>query len=84
MGPNGENTVGKNFFDANGNQNAQNYMNSGEEQLIAFGEAIIENVGMETDKNPRTVTFKLSQTQSGTSSSTATSPSPVSNDCLSR
>ena len=32
-------------------------MNSGEEQLIAFKEATIENVGMGTDKNPRTVTF---------------------------
>ena len=59
-------------------------MNSGEEQLIAFGEATIENVGMGTDKNPRTVTFELSQAQSGASSSTPTSPTLVSSDCVSR
>ena len=46
LGPNGENTVGKRILDANGDQNAQNCTNSGEEQLIAFGEATIENVGM--------------------------------------
>ena len=40
-------------------------MNSGEEQLIAFQEATIENVGMGTDKNPRTVRFELLQAQSG-------------------
>ena len=79
-GPNGENTVGKRILDANGDQNTQNCMNSGEEQLIAFWEATIENVGMGTDKTPRTVTFELSQAQSGASSSTPTSPS----DCLSR
>ena len=60
-GPNGENTVGKRILDAN--QNAQNCTNSGEEQLIAFGEATIENVGMGTDKNSRTVTFELSQAE---------------------
>ena len=58
--------------------------NSGEEQLIAFGEATIENVGMGTDKNSRTVTFELSQAKSGTSSSTTTPPPLVSSDCLSR
>ena len=84
LGPNGENTVGKRILDANGNQNTQNCMNSGEEQLIAFGEATIENVGMGTDKNPRTVTFELSQAQSGASSSTPTSPPLVSSDCVSR
>ena len=83
-GPNGENTVGKRILDANGDQNAQNCMNSGEKQLIAFGEATIENVGMGTDKNPRTVTFELSQAQSGASSSTPTSPPFVSSECLSR
>ena len=57
LGPNGENTVGKRILDANGDQNAQNCTNYGEEQLIAFGEATIENVGMGTDKNSRTVTF---------------------------
>ena len=58
-GPNGENTVEKRILDANRYQNTQNCMNSGEEQLIAFGEATIENVGMGTDKNPKTVTFEL-------------------------
>ena len=69
-GPNGKNTVGKRILDANGDQNTQDYENSGEEQLIAFGEATIENVGMGADKNPRTVTFELSQAQSGASSLT--------------
>ena len=72
LGPNGENTVGKRLLDANGDQNAQNCTNSGEEQPIAFGEATIKNVGMGTKKTPRTVTFELSQAKSGTSSSTAT------------
>ena len=71
LGPNGENTVGKRILDTNGDQNAQN---SGEEELVAFGEATIENVGMGTDKTSRTVTFELSQAQSGTNSLTATSP----------
>ena len=83
LGPNGENTVGKRILDANGDENTQNCENSGEEQLIAFGEATIENVGMETDKNPRTVTFELSQAQSGASSSTPTSPPLVSSGCVS-
>ena len=82
--PNGENTVGKRILDANGDLNTQNCMNSGEEQLIAFGEATIENVGMGTDTNPRTVTFELSQAQSGASSLTPTSPPLVSSDCVSR
>ena len=60
-GPNGENTVAKRILDANGDQNAQNCGNSGEEQLTAFGEATIENIGMGTDKNPRTATFEPSQ-----------------------
>ena len=77
MGPNGDNTVGRRILDTNGDQNIQ-------EQLIAFGETRIENVGMGTDKNPRTVTFELSQAQSGASSLTLTSPPLVSSDCLSR
>ena len=84
LGSNEENTVGKRILDANGDQNIQNCENYGEEQLIAFGEATIENVGMETDKNPRTVTFELPQAQSGESSMTPTSPPLVSSDCLSR
>ena len=83
-GPNGENIVGKRILDANGDKNTQNSVNSGEEQLIAFGEATIETVGMGTDKNPRTVTFELSQAQSGASLSTPTSPPLVSSDCVSR
>ena len=81
-GPNVENTVGKRILDANGDLNT--CMNCGEEHLIAFGEATIENVGMLTDKNPRTVTFEMSQTQDGVSSSAPTSPPLVSSDCLSR
>ena len=73
-GPNGKNIVGKRILDANGDQNTQNCMNSGEERLIAFGAATTENVGMGTDKNLRTVTFELSQAQDGASSSTPTSP----------
>ena len=73
-GPNGENTIGKRISDANGDQNVQTSTNSGEEQLIAFGEATIENVGMGMDKNSRAVTFELSQAKSGTSSLAATSP----------
>ena len=73
MGPNGENTVlqGKRILDANGDQ----------EQLIAFGETTIENVGMGTDKNPRTVTFELSQAKGSASSSIRTSTPLVSSDC---
>ena len=76
VGPNGENTVlqGKRILGANGDQ----------EQLIAFGEATIENVGMGTDKNPRTVTFELSQAQGSASSSIPTSTPLVSSDCLSK
>ena len=73
-GPSGENTVGEKFLDANGDQNAQNCTHSAEEQLIAFGEATIENVGLGTDKNSRTVTFELSQTKRDTSSLTTTPP----------
>ena len=60
-GPIGENTVGKRILDANRDQTTQNNVNSGEEQLIAFGEATTENVGMGTEKNSRTVTSELSQ-----------------------
>ena len=50
LGPIGENAVGKRILDATGNQTTQNSVNSGEEQLIAFGDATIENVGMGTEK----------------------------------
>ena len=72
MGPIGENTVGKRILDATGDQTTQNSVNSGEEQLIAFGEATIENVGMGTEKNTRIVTFELSQVPGDRSSSTTT------------
>ena len=54
-GPNGENT-GKRILDANRDKN---HKNAGKEKIIASGEAILENMG--TDKNPRVVTFELSQ-----------------------
>ena len=49
--PNGEN-VGKRILDIDGSQTKQN---SGEE-LIAFGEATVEDIGMGPERNPRTVT----------------------------
>ena len=54
--PNGE-TVGKRTVNINESQTNQN---SGEE-LIAFGEATVEDIGMESERSPRTVTFELSQ-----------------------
>ena len=47
-------------LDADGGQTTQNNANSGEEQLIAFGEATVEDVGVGTERNSRTVTFELS------------------------
>ena len=58
--PNGENT-GKRILETDGGQTTQNNANSGEEQLIAFGEATVEDVGVGTERNSRTVTFELSQ-----------------------
>ena len=55
LGPNGENT-GKRILDAH---RGKNNKTAGKEKIIASGEAILENVG--TDKNPRVVTFELSQ-----------------------
>ena len=75
-GPIGEKAVGKRILDATGDQTTQNGINSGEEQLIAFGEATIENVGMGTEKNLRTVTFELSQVPGDRGLST-TSPPPL-------
>ena len=57
--PNGENT-GKRILEVDGGQTTQNNTNSGEEQLIAFGEATVEDVGVGTERNSRTVTFELS------------------------
>ena len=84
LGPIGENTVGKRILDANGNQTTQNNVNSSEEQLIAFGEATIENVGMGTEKNSRTVTFELSQVPGNRSLSTTSPPPLISSDNISR
>ena len=74
-GPNWENT-GKRSLEVDGGQTTQNNENSGEEQLIAFGEATVEDVGMGTEKNSRTVTFELSQVPENRGLS-ITSPSPL-------
>ena len=77
LGPNGEN-IGKRILEIYGGQT--NNANSGEEQLIAFGEATVEHVGMGTERNSRTVTFELSQRPEDT-----TSPPPlISSDNASR
>ena len=58
----------------------QNNVNSGEEQLIAFGEATVEDVGMGTEKNSRTVTFELSQVPENRGLSTTSQPPLISSD----
>ena len=73
--PNGEN-VEKRILDIDGSQTKQN---SGEE-LIAFGEATVEDIGMGPERNPRTVTFELSQR----SEETASPPPLISSDNASR
>ena len=73
--PNGEN-VGKRILDIDGSQTKQN---SGEE-LIAFGEATVEDIGMGPERNPRTVTFELSQR----SEETASPPPLISSDNASK
>ena len=78
-GPNGENT-GKKILEAEGSQTTQNDANSGEEQLIAFGEATVEDVGMGTEKNSRTVTFELSQVPENRGLSTTSPPPLISSD----
>ena len=79
-GPNGEN-VGKRILDIDGGQpNKTNNVNSGEEQLIAFGEATVEDVGMGPERNSRTVTFELSQR----SEDTASPPPLISSDNASK
>ena len=79
-GPNGEN-IGKRILEIYGGQNNNaNNANSGKEQLIAFGEATVEDVGMGPERNSRTVTFELSQRSEDT-----TSPPPlISSDNASR
>ena len=80
-GPNGEN-MGKRILEADGGQTSKN--NSGEEQLIAFGEATVEDVGMGTEKNSRSVTFELSQVQENIGLSTTSPPPLISSDNMSR
>ena len=78
-GPNGENT-GKRILEVDGGQTTQNNANSGEEQLIAFGEATVEDVGMGTETNSRTVTFELSQVPENRGLSTTSPPPLISSD----
>ena len=84
LGPNEENTVGKRILEADGGQTTQNNVNSGEEQLIAFREATVEDVGMETEKSSRTVTFELSQVPENRGLSTTSPPPLISSDNISR
>ena len=83
LGPNGENT-GKRILEVDGDQTTQNNANSGEEQLIAFGEATVEDVGMGTENNSRTVTFELSQVPENRGLSTTSPPPLVLSDNASR
>ena len=84
-GPNGEN-AGKRILEVDGGQTSQNNvnLNSGEEQLIAFGNATVEDVGMGTEKNSRTVTFGLSQVSENRGLSTTSPPPLMSSDNISR
>ena len=82
-GPNRENT-GKRILEVDGGQTTQNNANSGEEQLIAFGEATVEDVGMGTEKKSRTVTFELSQVPENRGLSTTSPPPLISSDNASR
>ena len=82
-GPNGENT-GKRILEVNGGQTTQNNANSGEEQLIAFGEATVEDVGVGTERNSRTVTFELSQVSENRGLATTSPPPLISSDNASR
>ena len=82
-GPNGENT-GKRILEVDGGQTTQNNANSGEEQLIAFGEATVEDVGMGTEKNSRTLTFELSQVSDNRGLATTSPPPLISSDSASR
>ena len=71
FGPNEENNVGKRVLAGSRDQNENS---DDEQQLIAFGEATIEDVVPGTKRNPRTVTFELSQEGI---KSTANSPPPL-------
>ena len=80
LGPNGKNR-GKRILEADGDQTTQN---NGEEQLIAFGEATVEDVGVGTERNSRTVTFELSQVSENRGLSTTSPPPLISSDNASR
>ena len=84
VGPIGENTVGKRILQADGGQTTQNNVNSGEEQLIAFGNATVEDVGMGTEKNSRTVICELSQVPENRGLSTTSLPPLISSDNILR
>ena len=71
---------GKKNFRYRWGPNKTNNVNSGEEQLIAFGEATVEDVGMGPERNSRTVTFELSQR----SEDTASPPPLISSDNASK
>ena len=79
LGPNVEN-IGKRILEADGGQTSQNNANSGEEQFIAFGEATVEDVGVGTERNSRTVTFELSQVSENRGLSTSSPPPLISSD----
>ena len=70
--------------EVSGGQTMQNNANSGEEQLIAFGEATVEDVGVETERNSRTVTFELSQVSENRGLATTSPPPLISSDNASR
>ena len=73
--------MGQRILDIDGGQtNKINNANSGKEQLIAFGEATVEDVGVGPERNSRTVTFELSQR----SEDTASPPPLISSDNASR
>ena len=75
LGPNGKNT-GKRIVEADGGQTTQNNANS--------GEATVEDVGVGTERNSRTVTFELSQVSENRSLSTTSPPPLISSDNASR
>ena len=81
-GPNGEN-IGKRILEVDGGQTSQNNAKSGEEQLVAFGEATVEDVAMGTERNSRTVTFELSQVSENRGLSTSSPPPLISSDNVS-
>ena len=72
--------MGKRILDIDWGQTNKTNVNSGEEQLIASGEATVEDIGMGPERNSRTVTFELSQR----SEDTASPPPLISSDNASK